>query len=104
MDRFHAGRRATTFHRNRAFVALDEQQMTRFVRAIRMRVARFPALMAVGNDVVSDPLTQTLVEHEILAYELALQTFGFDLSRVFNDSAFELVDVLKTFMLKVGAG
>ena len=49
--------------------------VTGVVGAIHMRIARFAALMAFSDDVMRNPLTKTLVKHEIFTYKLRIQSF-----------------------------
>ena len=97
-------RRTTSFHGGFTIFTLDKKQMTAFVDAIGMHITRFATLMALRHNIVCDSFAQAVIKNKIFAYKFTFQTFCFNLSRVFNNSAFKLIHVFKTFVFKIGAG
>src|SRR5690606_21291645 len=49
---------------------LDEQQVAAVIFTVGMHVAGLPALVALGNDIVGDALTQALVKHKVFSDKL----------------------------------
>ena len=68
-----------------------------------MGVARFAALMTVGDDVVGNAFATPIIENEIFPYKFIFQLPLFDLSGVIDDAAFELVHLFKPLVLVVRA-
>ncbi len=79
-----------------AIFALNKQQMTRPVFAVSVRVAFFVALMAIADYLVRDLFAEPTVKVKILAFKFIFQIFLFDLTSVFNNSAFEMKNLCKT--------
>ena len=69
-----------------------------------MRVANSSTCVALGDDVVGDALGHPFVEDEVLSDELVAQPLSLRLTGVLNDAPFELMHVLETLVLQVGAG
>src|SRR5690554_1234778 len=102
MNHFQAGFRAAVFHSFFTIVTLYEKQVAGVINTVGMVVARFAALVATGNYIRSDALAQTVVKHKVFSYKLTFQFFSFYLAGVFYDSAFKLIDIFETFVLKKG--
>ena len=77
--------------------------MTGFIGTIDMDITGLSALMTMSDDILRDPLSQPIVEHKILSNEFALETLLFYLSCVVDDSAFQMVNMIKAFMQQVSA-
>ena len=60
--------------------------------------------MAIGDDVVRNPLGQTLVKDEVLAHKLVAEARRLGLARVLDDAALQLMDIGKSLVLEVGTG
>src|SRR5690606_36918453 len=84
--------------------ALDEEHMAGPVPAIDMVVARIPAQVAGGNDMVGNPLRHAAVEYEILAQEFVFQSLRLRLAEVFYDAPFQLENLSEPLMPEIRAG
>ena len=51
-------------------IALNEQQMTTIVHTVAVGITGLSALVATPDDLVGDALSQTLIEHKVLSFEL----------------------------------
>ena len=78
--------------------------MAGLVGTVHVGVAGISALVALGDDVVADPFSSSVVEDEVLSEELILEVQVLYLTCVFNDPAFKLIDILEAFMLVIGTG
>jgi hypothetical protein len=65
-----------------AFFALNEKQVTIYIRTIGVGVTGFATLMTVANDVIGDTFSESLIEDEILPFELTVKPFLFDFAGV----------------------
>ncbi len=79
-----------------AIFALDKQQMTRPVFAIPVRVAFLSALMAIADYITRYLFAEPIVKNKILAFKFIFQIFLFDLTSIFDNSAFEMKNLCKT--------
>ena len=57
-----------------AAFALDKQQMTGLVGAVDMGVTRGPTLVALGNDVLRNPLGSPLVKNKVFSHKGIFQS------------------------------
>ena len=78
--------------------------MAAIVFAIGVVIAQRATLVAFRNDIASNALAQTLIEHKVFANKFAIQTLSLNLPGIFDNTAFELKNVFKTFVLEIGAG
>ena len=83
---------------------LNKEQMTGFVAAVGVVVVGLPALVALGNNIGTDAFAQPLIKNKIFADKLIGQVLGLGLPRVFNNSAFQLIYLLKPFVAEIGRG
>jgi hypothetical protein len=90
-----AGIAAATFKLLCTGFTLNEKKMASFVGTVDMSVCRFPADMAVGDDVVADPFTQAFIENEIFSDEFILKPVVPDLAYIVDDPTFEMEHIRK---------
>ena len=86
-----------------AAFALNKEQTTRFVFAIRLRIAFLAALTAAADDFVRNALAHSVVENEILAAKFIFQALRFNLTDVFDDAAFKVKNFFEAAMQQVSA-
>jgi len=104
LDHLDALLAAALFHLFGTLIALYKEQMTGLVCAVGMRIAGLTALVAIRNDIFGYPLATPVVEYKILPEEFVLQAFFLHLPGIFDDTALKLENILKAFMLVIGAG
>ena len=78
--------------------------MTGIIFTIGMIITRVAADMTSCQDIISNPLAQTLIKDKILAFEFRVQTFFPDIVGILYNTALELVYILKTMMNQIGTG
>ncbi len=83
-------------------LALDEKAIAAFVGTVGVLVTALSALMAMGYDMIGDSLSHPLIKHKVLAEELELEAFLSRLPSIINNTAMQLVDVLKAVVLEPG--
>lgn len=98
VDRIQTGGTAAALVFRGTCCALNKEQMTALVLTIGMRIGRLSALVATGDDLPADPFPQPVVEYEVLASELILQSLFLHRIGIMNDSAFEMEDIVETLM------
>lgn len=99
---FFTGIGATLVHFFSTGITLDKQQMTGLVDAIYMGVTRGTTLVALGNDILRNTFAPTFVKDKVFPYKLVFQLLIFNLPCIFDDPTFQLIDLFKPFMLKIG--
>jgi|SRR5580692_6206246 hypothetical protein len=85
-------------------IALNKQQVTGSITAIRMRIGRPATLMANGNDLPGDSLAHPAVKDKILAPELVDQPLLPDRVGIVDDPTLEMVDIREPLVQQPGAG
>src|SRR5690554_1561308 len=78
--------------------------MTRFIGTVHMGITRISTLMAMGNNIIGDPLPAPMVKNKIFAQKFVLQLLILHLSGIFYNAPFQLVYLFKSLMLIIGAG
>ena len=81
--------------------ALDEQQVTAVVLAVGMCIAGFAALVAVADDIVCNAFAEALIKYKVLAFEFVGDALLAGFVGIFDDTAFEVIYVLKTVVEQV---
>jgi len=81
---------------------LDEEEVTLQILAVSIVITNRLALVAVGEDIIRDPLTEALVKDKVLALEFGCETLTLYLVLVVNDATMELVYVLETVVFEIG--
>lgn len=87
-----------------AFFALNEEEVAHDVGAVDVGVAGLAALMAAGDDLVADALAQAFVKDKVFAAKLIWQPLLPGVVGILDDAAFQLIDLVKAFVLEVGRG
>src|SRR5690606_23953789 len=78
--------------------------MTSFICTIRVLIAWFSALTALRDDIVGNTFTESVIEHKVLSDEFAWQSLLLHLTGVFDNSTFQLINILKSFVFEIRAG
>src|SRR5690606_12399134 len=78
--------------------------MAGLVGTVYMGIARGSALVALRNNMIGNPLAPAVVEHKVFAQKLVFQFLFPHLARIFYDTPFQLVHILKAFVLIIGTG
>ena len=91
--------RTESIHLLRTIIALDEKHIAFHILAIRMCIAFRIALVAVRNNVIGNPFTQSLIENKILSQEFRWQVVFTHLTRILDDASVQLVHILESMML-----
>jgi hypothetical protein len=87
-----------------AIVALDKQQVTTIVGAIRMVICRVTTLVATGNNIGCNALPKSVVEHKVFSNELTVKPVFLYLFGIIDNAAFEVKYILKPMMQHIGTG
>src|SRR5438270_372375 len=98
MDDFLALVAATTLIFRGTCIALNEQKMTTTIRAVYMGIGRFATLMAMSDDFLPYPLSQSFIKHKILAMEFVLQSLFYHGVSVVYDPTFKVEYIFKPLM------
>ncbi|MNT68525.1 hypothetical protein D3C72_2067660 [compost metagenome] len=60
--------------------------------------------MTIGDHIVRNSLAHTLVKHKVFANKLQRQPLFFCLTRILDNAAFHVIDVLEAVMQHIGTG
>src|SRR5436190_14180048 len=89
---------ATAFILLVACVALNEKQMAGIIHAVHMGICLFTALVAMSNDLISDPFPKTLVEYKVFAVKFIFEFFLFHVVHVIDNSTLQVKYIFESFM------
>lgn len=78
--------------------------MATIVLAVGMIIARLSALVAVGDYIIGNSLSQALIKNKVFTYEFVFQSILFYLLRVFDDSAVKLKYIFEADMFHPRTG
>src|SRR5690606_39660013 len=78
----HTVHGAAIVHGGGTGVTLDEQQVAGLIGTVDMGVTGSAALVAMGDDIIGNPLPPAVVEHKVLAHEFVLELLGLYLSGI----------------------
>lgn len=82
-----AFRRAGVLMHLRAFVTLDEKEVTGLVGAVGMACAWLATLVAFANYFFGNAFAKALIKHKIYSVKFGWQPCSFDLAIVIDDAA-----------------